>query len=100
LIFRFPFRKNADFDRRITLVEKQLKQIMATIADLDAAIAALPAKIASALEAKLAPIIADLVAKAGPVDLSAEIASLNALPDSVATQVTTDLTTPPPAPAP
>lgn len=73
-------------------IGKKANKIMAGQADLDAAIAALPAQIEAKVEAALAPIIAAIQAKAGNVDLSAEIASLNAVGDTVATQVATDLT--------
>ena len=65
---------------------------MANQTDLDAAIAALPAAIETAVEAALAPVIAAIQAKAVNVDLSAEITSLNAIGATVATKVAADLT--------
>lgn len=71
----------------------QLKEIiMATQADLDAAIAALPQEIETALEIALAPVIAAIQAKAPAIDFSTEVASLNAIPAAVASAVTTAVT--------
>lgn len=63
---------------------------MATKEDLDAAIAALPAKMEAAIETAVQPIIDAIKAKGGP-DLQPEIDQLNALGDTVAAQVATDL---------
>lgn len=67
------------------VINNKLKEIMASQADLDAAIAALP----KAIEDALAPVIAAIVAKSAgtPVDLSAEINQLNAIPAAVAAAV-------------
>ena len=64
----------------------------ATQADLDAAIAALPGLIETALETELAPVIAAIQAKAGAVDFTPEITSLNAIPASVSSAVATAVT--------
>lgn len=73
-------------------VQKLEKLIMATQADLDAVIDGLEAAIETALEAALAPVIAAIQAKAGSVDLSAEIAKLNAVAGDVSAKVAADLT--------
>lgn len=76
---------------------KQIKkrlQLMATQADLDAAIAALPAAIETAVEAALAPVIAAIEAKAGTTDFQPEIDQLNAVGATVAQKVASDLTPP------
>ena len=82
--------KSADYQN------SALQQIMATQSDLDAAIAALP----GAIQTALAPVIASIQAKAAgtPIDFSPEIASLNAIPAAVASAVT-PAPTPTPAPA-
>lgn len=67
--------------KRISQMEKI---VMATQADLDAAIAALP----PAIETALAPVIAAIQSKAGTVDFSPEIAQLQAIPAAVAAAVT------------
>ena len=73
---------------------------MATQADLDAAIAALPGNVATAVDASLKPVIDALIAKIGtitpPVDFQSEIDALNGVGAAVAAKVTADLT--PPAP--
>jgi hypothetical protein len=82
----------------ISLVLKQINErtkLMATQADLDAAIAALPAAIEAAVESALAPVIAAIQAKAANIDLSPEIASLNAVGATVGAKVAADLTPPP-----
>ena len=73
----------------------------ATQAQLDAAIAGLPASLEAAVDAALAPVIAAIEAKSAgsPVDFQPEIDQLNAISGTVATQVAADLTpaqTPPP----
>jgi hypothetical protein len=86
-----------------TALSKDLEQLkgklMATQADLDAAIAALPGQIQTAVENALTPVIAAIEAKAAgtPVDFSPEIASLNAIPATVASGIAAAVT---PAPAP
>jgi hypothetical protein len=67
-------------------VERLEKINMKTQQDLDDAIAALP----GAIESALAPVIAAIQAKSAgtPVDLTAEIASLQAIPAAVSTAVT------------
>lgn len=67
---------------------------MATQADLDAVIAGLEAAIETAMETALAPVIAAIQAKAANVDLSAEIAQLNAVAGDVSAKVAADLTPP------
>jgi hypothetical protein len=69
---------------------EKVNKIMATQADLDAAIAALPAKLEAAIEAAVQPIIDAIKAKGG-ADLQPEIDALNAVGDTVAAQVATDL---------
>ena len=72
----------------VEILTKRIKTMAATQADLDAAIAALPAALDTALETALAPIIAAIQAKAGAVDFTPEITSLNAIPAAVATAFT------------
>lgn len=71
-------------------VNKGVKLMAATKEDLDAAIAALPAKLEAAIEAAVQPIIDSLKAK-GP-DLQSEVDQLNGLGDTVSAQVAADLT--------
>ena len=73
-------------------LQEMEKRIMATQQDLDNAIAALPAAIETAIETALAPIIAAIQAKAGAVDFTPEITSLNAIPAAVASAVSTAVT--------
>lgn len=75
---------------------------MKTQADLDAAIAALPGQIASAVETAMDPVIAAIekATTGTPVDLSAEVEQLNAIPAAVASAVTAALTPAPVAAAP
>lgn len=68
------------------------KLLMATKQDLDAAIAALPLAVETAVEAALAPVIAAIEASNGAVDLQPEIDQLNALGGTVAAKVAADLT--------
>jgi hypothetical protein len=75
----------------------EMSKLMATKADLDTVIAALPAAIETAVETALAPIIAAIQASAGGADLQPEIDQLNALGGTVATKVAADLTPPPAA---
>ena len=67
-------------------------RIMATQADLDAVIAALPAALETALETALAPVIAAIQAKSGAIDFTPEINSLNAIPAAVSSTVATAIT--------
>ena len=76
----------------LTAIKESTKNIMLTQADLDAVIDGLEAAIETALEAALAPVIAAIQAKAGSVDLSAEIAKLNAVAGDVSAKVAADLT--------
>lgn len=82
----------------LTIISLQLKTIrnkMATQADLNAAIAALPQAIETAVETALAPVIAAIESKAGgAIDLQPEIDQLNALGNTVAQKVAADLTPP------
>lgn len=66
---------------------------MATQADLDAAIAALPSQVQTAVDAALAPVIAAIKAKAAGagVDFAPEVASLNAVGGTVSSSVATDI---------
>lgn len=73
---------------------------MATKADLDAVIAALPAAIETAVETAVAPIIKAIQDSAGAPDLQSEIDLLNALGGTVAAKVAADLTPTPPAAPP
>lgn len=72
---------------------------MTTQAQLDAAIAALPGQIESAVETALQPVIAQIeaAAAANGVDLTNEVNSLNAIPAAVASSVAAAVT--PSAPA-
>jgi predicted PurR-regulated permease PerM len=72
---------------QVKQTNERIKLMAATQADLDAAIAALPAALDTALETALAPIIAAIQAKAGAVDFTPEITSLNAIPASVSAAV-------------
>jgi hypothetical protein len=74
----------SDIQGNLSYLDQQLKIIMASQADLDAAIAALP----GAIETALQPIIAAIEAKAGSIDFTPEINSLNAIPAAVAAAVT------------
>ena len=69
---------------------------MTTQAQLDAAIAALPAQIETAVENALQPVIAQIqaAAAANSVDLTNEVNSLNAIPAAVASAVATAVTPP------
>lgn len=71
---------------------RETSKTMATKADLDAAIAALPAALTTALDNALAPIIAAITAKAGNTDFQPEIDALNAVGATVATKVAADVT--------
>lgn len=71
--------------------------IMATKTDLDAAIAALPAAIETAVTAAVQPVIDAITAKSGPVDLQPEIDQLNGIAAAVSAKIAADLT-PPAAP--
>src|ERR1700676_4937394 len=77
-------------------IKESEKHIMQTQQDLDAAIAALPGQIETQAEAALAPVIAAIEAKVTgtPVDLTAEIASLNAIAGTVSTAIATAVTPP------
>jgi hypothetical protein len=70
------------------------KKIMKTQADLDAAIAALPGQIETAVTTALQPVIASIqsIAASNGVDLTNEVNSLNALPSAVAQSVAATLT--------
>jgi len=82
-------------------IKESEKRIMATTqAQLDAAIAALPGQIETAVESALAPVITAIqaAAAANGVDLTSEVNSLSAIPATVSAAVATALTaTPPPA---
>ena len=81
--------------------ESEKNIIMTTKADLDAAIAALPSQIESAVESALAPVITAIqsAAASNGVDLSAEVTSLQAIPASVSANIAAALTPTTPAPA-
>jgi hypothetical protein len=72
-------------------VSKLEKKIMMNQAQLDAAIAALPGQIESAVTTALQPVIVQIqsVASAAGVDLTNEVNSLNAIPAAVASAVAT-----------
>ena len=76
-------------------IERKIDSMTATQADLDAAIAALPGQVQTAVDAALAPVILAIKAKVqgAGVDLSAEVASLAAVGGTVATSVATDIAT-------
>lgn len=76
-----------------------IKNTMATKADLDAVIAGLPAALETAITTAVQPVIDAINAKAGDIDFTQEIADLNALGGTVGSKVAADLT-PKPAPAP
>lgn len=67
---------------------------MSTKEQLDAAIAALPASIETAVTAAVQPVIDAIKAKAGDTDFQAEIDALNAIPASVSGKIAADLTPP------
>ena len=97
----FPGANLAGFEERtnhaIQQIEKRLQIIMTTQAQLDAAIAALPGQIETAVENAMAPVIAAIEAAAATngVDLTSEVASLNAIPATVSAAIATALTPPP-----
>lgn len=71
---------------------QELLKPMATKADLDAVIAALPAKIQTAVDKAIQPIIDAINAKTGDIDLQPEIDQLNAVGDTVGAGVAADIT--------
>ena len=76
-------------------------KIMTTQEQLDAAIAALPGQIETAVETAMQPVIAAIqqAAATNGVDLTNEVNALNAIPGTVANAVAAALT-PPAAPLP
>lgn len=86
----------------INAIKESEKKIMETTqAQLDAAIAALPGQIETAVENALAPVIEALeaAAESNGVDLTSEVASLNAIPATVSGAIATAIGTPTPPPA-
>ena len=93
-------------DLAVVAIRRSIKEseerIMTNQAQLDAAIAALPQQIETAVETALAPVIVALqnAAAANGVDLTSEVASLQAIPATVSTAIATALTPPPSTPPP
>ncbi len=94
------FWHNAETDKRLTEIDRKLDKIMANQADLDAAIADLGADITTqtgVIDAAVQSIINAIAAAGAPIDLSAEVASLQAAKtalDAVAAQLPTTPTPP------
>lgn len=85
-------RRVAALETKTAALTKNQNIMETDIKALDAAIAELPGKVATAVDGALKPIIDAIKAKQGTTDFSAEIEALGKVGETVAAQVATDLT--------